>query len=212
MAYRLSAMHELAPILAGLGRHRPRRHPLRRYVKRAAVAVILREATDGAEALVIQRAQRPGDPWSGHVGLPGGRMESIDDGRGGQTAMRETYEELGLHLTDGQGKGRLSDILTLDHRRRAPLVLSPYVYAAPEVMQITPNHEVAGWQWLSLAWLDEPTNRDTLLYRRYGLRMRLPCYDCGPYGPCGQSRVLWGLTLTLFDELRGAVHRSRPVT
>ena len=64
---------------------------------RAAVAVILRERDGALEVLVIRRAERAGDRWSGHAALPGGKVSesdtSIDD-----TALRETLEEVGLDL------------------------------------------------------------------------------------------------------------------
>lgn len=196
-------MHELAPIIRALSQHRGRRHPARRLLKRAAVALVLRESDQGAQMLVIERAQRDGDPWSGHLGFPGGRLETADGRSGSRAAIRETAEELGLTLRPADGITRLSDIRTLDHRRRAPLILSPFVYRWPEPEQtLIPNHEVAGWQWITLAWLDEPSQRGTMRYRRYGLNLDLPCYDCA-----GQTR-LWGLSLMIADELRHAIHRG----
>ena len=41
--------------------------------RRAAVAVILRDAMRGPEVLFIRRAEHPRDPWSGHMAFPGGR-------------------------------------------------------------------------------------------------------------------------------------------
>ena len=42
--------------------------------RQAAVAIILREAPIGSaeqtEVLFIQRAERPGDPWSGQMAFP----------------------------------------------------------------------------------------------------------------------------------------------
>jgi ADP-ribose pyrophosphatase YjhB (NUDIX family) len=43
---------------------------------------------DGVELLVLRRARRPGDPWSGHCCLPGGHVE---DGEAlASAATRET--------------------------------------------------------------------------------------------------------------------------
>ena len=63
----------------------------------AAVALVLRPRSRGLEALFIKRAEHPSDPWSGHVGLPGGRAETHDAGLV-ETAIRETEEEIGLRL------------------------------------------------------------------------------------------------------------------
>ena len=42
---------------------------------RAAVALVFREGRDGLELLFIKRAEHERDPWSGHIGFPGGRSE-----------------------------------------------------------------------------------------------------------------------------------------
>ncbi|RJS92878.1 CoA pyrophosphatase [Salinisphaera sp. Q1T1-3] len=196
-------MHELEPIAAALADHRPHRMPLRRRLKRAAIAAILRESRQGTELLVIERARRHGDPWSGHLGLPGGRLAAGDDRSGSLAAIRETREEIGVQLDPSLGMGRLSDIVTLDHARRAPLALSPFVYRWPtDNPRIVCNHEIADWRWLPLAWLDEPINRGTVIWRRFGFGLRLPSYDCG------DDRQLWGLTLRVVDELLAIARRA----
>ena len=43
---------------------------------RAAVALVLRPGAGGAgDVLLIERAEKDGDPWSGHMALPGGRQD-----------------------------------------------------------------------------------------------------------------------------------------
>ena len=69
----------------------------RRWVKRSAVALVLRERDDQLEVLMIKRAERDGDPWSGHMAFPGGRMDA-DDLTGIRTAYRETLEELNIDV------------------------------------------------------------------------------------------------------------------
>ncbi len=45
----------------------------------AAVTLLLRRgAVDGAEILFIKRAERTGDPGSGHRAFPGGRVDEHD--------------------------------------------------------------------------------------------------------------------------------------
>src|SRR3990172_9746127 len=73
---------------------------------RAAVALVFREGRDGLELLFIKRAEHERDPWSGHIGFPGGRSEPGEtDLR--TTVARETAEETGLDLArDGELAGR----------------------------------------------------------------------------------------------------------
>ena len=188
-------MHEIEPLIAALAGHRPKRRRLRRRLKRAAVAAILRETRQGVEVLLVQRARRSGDPWSGDMALPGGRIDGVDAASASRAACRETEEETGLRLTRRSGIGRLSDRLTLDHRRRAPMIVSPFVYRAPADTGIRANHEIAGTHWLPLARLDENGHRDILHWRIGGLTVRMLCHDCG------EGRRLWGLTLAILDEL-----------
>ena len=57
-------------------------------VRRAAVACLLQCLPDGSlECLFITRAAHPGDPWSGDVAWPGGRLEQGETEL--QAAMRE---------------------------------------------------------------------------------------------------------------------------
>ena len=188
-------MHELAPIERALACYRPRRQRLRHRLKRAAVAVILRETRQGTEVLLAERAHRHGDPWSGDMALPGGRMDAADEASASRAACRETAEEVGLCIRRDDGIGRLSDRITLDHRRRAPMVVSPFVYRLDRMQSPTLNHEIAASRWLPLAWLDEPAHRGVLHWRVGRVTLPMPCYDCG------DGQRLWGLTLRMLDEL-----------
>lgn len=51
------------------------------------------------ELLYIKRTARVGDRWSAHVAFPGGRQEPEDESTL-YTAMRETFEEVGLDLAE----------------------------------------------------------------------------------------------------------------
>src|SRR2546427_9832779 len=66
----------------------------------AAVMIILRDGPHGLEVLLGERTKREGDPWSGQVGLPGGRRRA-EDPTVLATAVRETREEVGIDL-EGQ--------------------------------------------------------------------------------------------------------------
>ena len=76
--------------------------------RRAAVAMILRDRPGGPEVLFIERARREGDPWSGHMAFPGGRVDPTDDGVRA-AAERETLEEVGIPLRGATTLGRLDD-------------------------------------------------------------------------------------------------------
>ena len=90
----------------------------------AAVAIVLHENAGGLRLLFIERSEREGDPWSGHIAFPGGRVETVDRGPRA-TAERETVEEIGLDLRPAEYLGRLDDITGAT----LPVLVSGFVYS-----------------------------------------------------------------------------------
>ncbi|KAJ6519451.1 hypothetical protein C8R45DRAFT_852355 [Mycena sanguinolenta] len=71
-----------------------------------------------------------------HVAFPGGRMEADDEG-GLYTAMRQTWEEIGIDLAEKDYTciGQLDDReITTSLGKRLLMILSPFVF-----LQVTPN-------------------------------------------------------------------------
>ncbi|MBK8003338.1 MAG: CoA pyrophosphatase [Gemmatimonadetes bacterium] len=175
LARRLAAREPKTFDLAGL----PPDHAYRW----AAVAVIL--CPDPDAVLRIRRAERAGDPWSGHIGLPGGRRDPSDPDLC-TTALRETAEEIGCTLSRDGLLGQLDDVWP-----RTPLpqviVVRPFVFALTQRPRVTLNPEVADTFWVPLTELQDPaTYRDTPLQVR-GREMIFPAYHLGP-------GIVWGLT------------------
>ena len=70
-------------IAARLQAHSARRIPGRRWVRRCGVVLLLADSgldahQDEPVVLLMKRAERNGDPWSGHVSFPGGRVARDD--------------------------------------------------------------------------------------------------------------------------------------
>jgi len=177
-----------------LAAHRHRRLPGRRWLARAVVAVVLREDPIlGPCVLLMRRAQRTGDPWSGHMSFPGGRL-SADDASAFHAALREALEETGLELREEEFVGRLSDVVTRRHERRVPMLVSPYVFKLEREAVWTLNHEAVETLWVPLGFLADTRNRETLRWRVGMLNLRLPSYVY-------EGRTIWGLTLIMLREL-----------
>ncbi|SHK28434.1 8-oxo-dGTP pyrophosphatase MutT, NUDIX family [Marinobacter antarcticus] len=174
---------------------RPRELPLRRRLARASVALIYRQAEDGGvELLFIQRARREGDPWSGDMAFPGGRMQP-EDATPRAVAERETLEETGVDLTrHGHFQARLSDLVTRQHNRWRPMVVTPYVYEWRGPQAVSPNHEVEQMVWISLDYLAAKENQSRLPWRTPLGTLKLPC--CRYQGYC-----IWGLSYSMLQEL-----------
>ena len=93
---------------------------------RAAVALLLRPTWAEPELLLIRRAEREGDPWSGHMALPGGRAAPSDPDPVA-TAARESAEEVGIDpARAGRLLGALDEVAPRSTRGPAGLVVSPF--------------------------------------------------------------------------------------
>lgn len=172
----------------------PSKAPDRHSKRRSAVTLLLRGGREGgAEILMIERAEREGDPWSGHMGFPGGRLDAADAHSFG-AAVRETREEIGLEVgSDGQYLGRLSDVSTHLRSGVSAMLVTPYVFSIGDEQLFTPNDEVADILWVPLAFFADPTNRESMEWRYEEYLLHLPCYHF-------QGKRIWGLSLGMLDE------------
>ena len=116
--------------------------------------MILRERSyrgaNATDLLFIRRAEKSGDPWSGHMAFPGGHIEPSDESLLA-ASIRETREEIGLDLAT-----TATHIGTMDHQRAQPrgrplnMVIAPYVFRLDHEPAFRPNHEVAEVVWTPL--------------------------------------------------------------
>ncbi len=154
----------------------------------ASVALILRGEASGLEILFFERAARDGDPWSGDLGFPGGKVEERDE-NAQATAERETGEEIGLDLRNARYLGRLSDIAGV----RLPIRVSCFVYGIKEVGLLHPSQEVREAFWVPLDSLVDAESRVTAIFHFGDEVMEYPAIRL----PELDKPVLWGLTYRL---------------
>jgi 8-oxo-dGTP pyrophosphatase MutT (NUDIX family) len=173
-------------------------------LRRAAVAMVLRGGPEAPEVLFIERAERPGDPWSGHMAFPGGRIEPADPSARG-AAEREAREEVGIDLAGAERLGRLDDL----HGQRAAgvprLLISAFVYHLADPPPLAPNREVRAAFWFPLTELHRAERH---------VPWRLPGYEAAPFpgilvGEPGRQ-VVWGLTYRFLEVFFRAVGQPLP--
>ncbi|MBA3893954.1 MAG: CoA pyrophosphatase [Gemmatimonadales bacterium] len=156
----------------------------------ASVAVVL--APDPDAVLLIRRAERVGDPWSGHMALPGGRRDPTEPDLLA-TAIRETAEEVGLELRSGHLLGSLDDVVPRTPSL-PPIAVRPYVFALPGRPELILNHEVAGVRWAPLDLLLHPGTHHTVRAEIRGESREFPAYRL-------DDAVVWGLTERVLSSL-----------
>lgn len=180
---------------------RPANHPaIDPGDKQAAVAMILRPAANitDTEILLIRRAEREGDPWSGQMALPGGRHDPTDADLI-ETAVRETREEIGLDLASQAALLTcLSALPAVARAKRVGMVITPFVFVLERPGEIQTNHEVAEALWAPLGPMARGEWNTTYQYNHNDKIYDMPCFDVS-------GRKVWGLThrmlSMLFDRL-----------
>ena len=167
-------------------------------IKRAAVAAVLRFDRGAPDVLLMKRAQRHGDNWSGHVSFPGGREEPGDaDLR--TTAVRETREEVGLDLNQcARLIGQLDTIRAVARGRITPLTITPFVFVQTQAAPLTLSHEAADAFWLPLERALAGELQATYNYRHGDEQRELPGWRY-------QGHVVWGLTYGMLGHLLNVV-------
>jgi 8-oxo-dGTP pyrophosphatase MutT (NUDIX family) len=155
----------------------------------AAVLVCLHDDA----VLLARRALHPDDPWSGHVGLPGGRWEA-EDASLLATALREAREELGV---DPLAHGRLLGALGthVGRGRISGVRIAVFVAALDERPGLELSVELEAAHWVPLTELVPATARVP----------EVPDSDVEAYAinlPEGGRLIVWGITYAILERLR----------
>jgi 8-oxo-dGTP pyrophosphatase MutT (NUDIX family) len=149
----------------------------------AAVAIILTPQPDSI--LLIRRADRSGDPWSGHMALPGGRREPGDPDLAG-TAIRETAEEVGVELRREDLAGSLADVIPRTPVL-PPVAVRPFVFLLPERPAMRLNAEVAQASWVPVDYLLRPDTHHPVQLEVAGQSRQVQAYQL-------ENAIIWGMT------------------
>ncbi len=175
-------MSALEPLLRALASRQPRRvdDPGR---SRAAVALLL--TADPDRLLLIRRAERRDDPWSGHLALPGGRYQS-SDGTLLTTAIRETSEETGVVIDPAWCRAQLDDLAPLSVTLPR-IMVRPFVFESPRAIPAMTSPEVVAAEWIPFEQLTTPGT-----FGRHTIEIGGQPREVDGYRlPTG---LLWGLT------------------
>lgn len=190
-------MYPIDLIRNRLARHDPETFAVGSSTRQAAVAVILRPSIGGGagptDILFIKRAEKPGDPWSGHMAFPGGHREETDADLCA-AAMRETLEEIGLDLTHADYLGSLDQQRAMPRGRPLNMLIAPHVFSLEGDPAFAPNHEVDEVVWTALGplisgerhdWETRPLAGHPTIFNGYRLE---------------RGHFVWGLTYRMLKS------------
>jgi len=160
--------------------------------------VVFRKGPKQEEVLLIKRSVRPGDPWSGDMAFPGGRVEAQDSSFMA-AAIRETREEVGADLS---ANARFLGYMRPFQARRRSILVVPSVFLASGPVSTRANKEVSTIIWVPLDDLIREENRSTYVSELEGARRTFPSFTL-------QGHIVWGLTERILSAL---VDSSAPGT
>jgi 8-oxo-dGTP pyrophosphatase MutT (NUDIX family) len=162
----------------------------------AATALVVADGHRGPSVCFIERAERPGDRWSGQMALPGGKRDPGDVDLV-HTAARESREEVGLELLDQAPLGRLDDVRGRPRKGR----VATFVWCLDHQPPLTPEPtEVQAALWIPLAHLLDPSS--AIRYRWGGV---------GAFpGIHHEGRVIWGLTHRILETFVSVLEQELP--
>ena len=162
---------------------------------RAAVAMIIKPEPVNNDLLIllIKRNNREGDPWSGHMALPGGRYAETDHNLL-STVTREVMEETGLDIRELSVLGTLDEIVPGSSIVR----VTPYVLLAHMSQDLSVRidpKEIKDYVWAPISFFLNRKNRASYTVQRLNQKLEVPSYTLG------NDKIVWGMTLRIIDDL-----------
>ena len=153
-----------------------------------AAVLVLMYPRNGQICIVLIKRNEYDGPHSAQVSFPGGAWEK-GDGSMGNTAIRETREELGI-VDEIEILGALTQL----HIPVSNFLVSPFVGCTERAPEFFPDQsEVQYIIEASLKDLADPALRDSELLYRQGQSIEVPFYRIG-------KEKIWGATAMMLSE------------
>ena len=151
----------------------------------AAVVVLLRASDQKFQVLLVKRAEKPTDPWSGQIALPGGKRDPADRDLK-ETVVRESLEETGINLLVGcRFLGAMEPVRST---QRPEMKIIPFVVLMEKTQAVRLNEELTGYFWKPLQELVKCKGTAKFSFGEY------PAYII-------ENHIIWGLTYKILHNL-----------
>ena len=169
--------------------------------KSASVMLLLFPENDEARLVFIKRSDYDGI-HSGQVSFPGGRVEIYDEDLM-ETALRETYEEIGIAATEIDVIGNLTPL----HIPVSNFIVYPFVGYMNYKPEFRPNpNEVKFMITSEISLFLEPSTIIKEKWDLFGELIKVPFFNI-------ENEKIWGATAMILSEfieviLKSGLHQS----
>ncbi len=156
---------------------------------RLAAVLLLLYPNELGETHFVLMERTKGGVHSKQISFPGGQVEEADTDREA-TALRETYEEVGVPSEDIQVIGRLSELFIPPSQ----FLVTPVVgYMNQRPQFVLESSEVASIIEVPLSLLREKSTVKQKVLNVQGMEFEAPYYDI-------HGHVVWGATAMMLSE------------
>jgi 8-oxo-dGTP pyrophosphatase MutT (NUDIX family) len=164
-------------------------YPERPEPKKSAVLILLFPFQAGISTVLIERAIYVG-VHSGQIAFPGGKAEETDPDLK-YTALRETYEEVGVPIEQVEIIGNLTDV----YINPSNYLVTPYVGYLPRTPDFSINEqEVQKIIRVDLLDPGKVVRSTKKITHSSGLKIQTPFYSIDGF-------TIWGATAMMMSEL-----------
>ena len=169
------------------------------HPKLSAVLILLFPFHNSIFTILIERAVYPGI-HSGQIAFPGGKLEDSDPNLE-YTALRETYEEIGVPMEKVNIIGKLTDV----YIHPSNYLVSPYI----GFLRFTPNflineQEVQQVVKMDILNCDLIVKAHKIITHSNGLNLNTPFYSI-------EGFTIWGATAMIISELLEVVKEVQKI-
>lgn len=189
-------------LMSPFGRQRIQQIDPEKYnPRKSAVLILLFPEQDSIRTILIQRPVYTG-VHSGQVAFPGGKFEETDTDLQ-QTALRETFEEVGVPANTIEIIGKLTDL----YINPSNFLVSPYLGFVSKLPDfIMDAYEVQKIITVDLFSLNDiRIQSEKTITHSSGYKIKTPYYEI-------EGLTVWGATAMMISELNVVVQESKLIS